>query len=138
MPPLSFSRWLMQRRNVLLPEPDGPDDAGDGSRRHVEIDPLEHFELAIGFAHAAGEHHRVRRHTETRAIFCLGNVILLLRTDATRMRRRITLVSTGSSRLSLRPKWRSRKCWPIDMMLTTARYQKATTISSGMVSKVRA
>ena len=41
-----FSRWLMQRKNVLLPEPDGPMMHITSPRRDLEVDAAEHLEAA--------------------------------------------------------------------------------------------
>ena len=50
----------MQRRNVDLPDPDGPDQAHDLAGRDLERDPLQHLEAAEALVHAFGLHHRLR------------------------------------------------------------------------------
>ena len=53
------SRWLMQRRNVDLPEPDGPTRHSTSPRADLERDALEHLQRAEALAHPLGLHHRV-------------------------------------------------------------------------------
>ena len=45
-PPSIFSRWLMQRMNVVLPEPEGPMMQTVSPLGDVERDALQHLEPA--------------------------------------------------------------------------------------------
>ena len=55
----------MQRRKVLFPDPDGPDDAEDLPRRDLEVDAAEHLEAAIGLMDSLGTNHRCSDHGVT-------------------------------------------------------------------------
>src|SRR5690606_14216107 len=110
-----------------------PDDAGDGPGRHLQVDAFQHLDPAEVLPHAAGMDHHVPGDVEV--LFQIAHA--RVPRDRLKAERRAAR-KPSPPRLSLRLKWASRKCWPIDMMVTTARYQKATTISRGMVSKVRA
>ena len=48
----------MQRRNVDLPEPDGPEHAHHLAARDLEVDALEHLEAAEALVDALGLDHR--------------------------------------------------------------------------------
>jgi hypothetical protein len=59
MLPVSIgSSRLMVRHSVDLPEPDGPDDHDDLAARDVEVDVLEHVEVAEVLVHALHPHER--------------------------------------------------------------------------------
>jgi hypothetical protein len=45
-PPSMVSSWLMQRRKVVLPEPEGPSRTDDLAAVHVHVDALEHLVAA--------------------------------------------------------------------------------------------
>ena len=47
-PALIFSRWLMQRRKVDFPEPEGPSRHEDLARLDLHRDPLQHLEAPKG------------------------------------------------------------------------------------------
>ena len=49
----------MQRRNVDLPEPDGPSRHITSPGMHLEVDPLQHLVPAEALVDAFGLHHRL-------------------------------------------------------------------------------
>ena len=53
MPESQFSRWLMQRSSVLLPEPLGPEQRHDLADPHRQIEPVEHGLRAVVLAQIA-------------------------------------------------------------------------------------
>ena len=48
----------MQRRKVLLPEPEGPMMHITSPGRHLEVDALEHLVAAEALVHGLGTDHR--------------------------------------------------------------------------------
>ena len=55
------SRWLMQRRNVVLPEPDWPIRHTDLAAMDVERDALQHLDPAEALVHVHGVHDQLAR-----------------------------------------------------------------------------
>ena len=115
-PELIFSRWLMQRRNVDLPEPEGPSRHMTSPALDLEVDALEDLEApealvdALGFDHRRSVTHDPRREPQP-----------------------VARIAAAQRAEKPRPKRRSMKYWPTYRTLVIARYQMLATISSGIV-----
>ena len=95
----------MQRRSVLLPEPDGPDDAQHLALRNVSDDAVQRRE--------SSPKHLL---TSTAMTHAQDVLMRVLRGASAAAAQRPSVASS---------KMRSRKYWPIDSTVTTTRYQIA-------------
>ena len=90
----------MQRRNVDLPEPDGPSRHMTSLRLHLERDALQHLEAAEALVHRLGLDHR-RRSCGSRSARRPDVADQQAAAEALQRRRRLL------ARRCPRPKWRS-------------------------------
>ena len=111
----------MQRRNVLLPDPDGPSSETTSPAATSQVDALEDLVVAEALADGPGQDHRhggVRRGGHQRP------------PTAKRLRRRVACSTPRLIRRSMRV------CTIVSSVVST-RYQMLATMRSGICWKLR-